>query len=188
MLYSILMHVIQSCQIRALVRQPRFPKVKPHLTSQRVIQTVDPTGRFRMQHAKHIRKTGSVRSRLRRVSHEVIMIRKNRPRLKVPSEITRNRQQSTMQHSQSMPSPEMMIFPMGTGGHKVSPRLRELMQRGVGPGRLYGWRRIRHSQVLLSLKRHGSARTPKRSRAFEKCVRSRPRLGVRLSSGAFREQ
>lgn len=54
-LYGILMYVVESCEVRFLIRQPCLSKVKPCLASNLAVQLVDPTGSLRMQHSQHRR-------------------------------------------------------------------------------------------------------------------------------------
>jgi hypothetical protein len=46
--HGILMHAIQPCQLRPLVRELCFPKIKPHLSCGCFVEIVHPSGGFDM--------------------------------------------------------------------------------------------------------------------------------------------
>jgi hypothetical protein len=105
--HRVLMNVIQPRQIRALMREPGFPKIIPNPASGCLIQIVKPFSGFHMQHTQHIAQVGGIILGCWGMGDEVIMIGENRPRFQSPAKIPRHRQQTTMQNFQTLPATEM---------------------------------------------------------------------------------
>ena len=124
------------------MRQPSFPKVEPHFSSRRGVELVHPAARFDVPHAQHRTETGSIGGWGGRMGDEMVMIGKHRPRLQLPAELFRHRQQAAMQNPQPFRAAKVVSLLIRRARDEVSAALRELVGGGVRP-RCLGFRHER---------------------------------------------
>ena len=62
MFHCVLVHIIQTCQIRTLLLEFSVPIIEPNLPARNLIEFVYPTCSFHVQHAQHVIKARGVLS------------------------------------------------------------------------------------------------------------------------------
>ena len=134
MFYRVLMHIIQSRQVRFLVSQLGIPEVVPHLAPWRIIQSIDPAGGALMEHGQHLRQAVRVSHMAGRICNKVVMIRKHRPSFELPREVARYGEKSALENGEAARYAKMVSLKISASGHKVSAVFRKLMSGCMWPG------------------------------------------------------
>src|SRR5262249_25815795 len=123
---------------------PGFAKIEPDFSSWLIIEFVDPIRRLRMKPLEHLREARCIGRSFRRMAHEMIMVRKNRPRFESPTELLCNSKQTSMQHAQAFGAAKMVPLEVDAGRQKISTALTQLVEWSVRPG----GPRERHAETL----------------------------------------
>ncbi len=135
-IHRVVMNVMESCEIRLLIRQQRLSKVVPDLAPCRPVKAVYPLGCLLMQVSQHMRKAGSSLCAIRRSGDEMAVVREHHPCFELPSEITGQFQQAAMQNRQPFTAAEVVLLEIRACSAEIGTRCRKLMEGCVGPGRL----------------------------------------------------
>ena len=79
---------------------------------------------------------------------EVIVIGEHGPSLKLPVVIARHRQQTAMQHPQTISATKVMRLEIGAGGDEVGAARRKLMCGCVWPGWVKLWHGSKRAEIV----------------------------------------
>ncbi len=140
----VLMDVVQPRQIRVLVTQPRFPVVEPHFSLRRMVQSVDPDGSLCVQHFEHGSQTCSIVVFFGRVSNEMVMVGKYRPRFQSPAKVLGDGQQASLQNVEPFPASKIVGFFVSSRRDKKTSLFGQLVSRRVRPRSF----RVRHNEDI----------------------------------------
>ena len=109
--HGVLMHVVQSSQIRPFVRQPRFPEIVPDPAARRTVESIHPIGKLRVKNSEH---SGQILG-FCGVSYEMIMIRKDSPSLEAPFKLGRDFQKPSFKYIKAFGVSEVGKFAIRAG-------------------------------------------------------------------------
>ena len=129
MFYRVLMHIIQSRQVRFLVSQLGIPEVVPHLAPWRIIQSIDPAGGALMEHGQHLRQAVRVSQMAGRMGNKVVMIRKHRPSFELPREVARYGEKSALENGEAARYAKMVSLKISASGSQSKCRFPKADER-----------------------------------------------------------
>ncbi len=130
----VLVDIIQAGKIAFLVGQTRLPKIVPDLPSLDSVQTVHPSRTVLVKiRQKPPQRFRSISRSIRRMTDEMIMIRKHCPGLQAPAIFRRITQQSVMQRLQPSFSGKEVLFPMRSRRNNERSGLIQPMLRRMRP-------------------------------------------------------